>query len=567
MTRRTLPRRPPARRPLRILAVATFLSLLGPGFGPRSNRNGVQAYVTSGLPAHTHKAFLRRLTDDLITSDPGTLAPREVDNAAALMAAWADTLERPRTKRKRHPGSSQGNAHGNLKGWSTIGSGRERALAAEALLKRVIDERRAGNDGAVARTEHYNAVLRSWATSGEGTAAAQRVEEILTNMQRLYEAGDLDVQPNMESFQTAIDAWANATSDDPKALVHAQRILDWMTKLYLSSANDLAAPHISCLHPILKCWAASGKLEAPVISEHLVMWMQNLQTKQGIQSAGPDTKCFNIIMSCWLKSRDTNTNPEKRIRELFDYTEACQKHGSDIKPDASTYNLVITSIAPAVKKYHDADGARRADEMLARMEAGFLAGDESLKPDTIVYNQVIDYWAKAQSVRGHFLRARDVLDRQIELYSNGGVRKCRPDTLSYTSVIAACASTYGGRREKRRAFDVAHETFVEGCKTRYARPNDVTYGLMFKAAGRLLLRERERDRYVKTLFGLCIDDGCLGEMAFYRIKEATTNKLLQELTAGRDYDDFPEEWKRNVGGQQQKSPQGREVRRRVGLRP
>ena len=54
--------------------------------------------------------------------------------------------------------------------------GRERAILQESLLKRMIDERNAGNDGAIARTEDYNAVMKSWATSGEnGAAAALRV--------------------------------------------------------------------------------------------------------------------------------------------------------------------------------------------------------------------------------------------------------------------------------------------------------------------------------------------------------------------------------------------------------
>ncbi|KAL7534364.1 hypothetical protein ACHAXR_005820 [Thalassiosira sp. AJA248-18] len=413
----------------------------------------------------------------------------------------------------------------------------------------MIDERRAGNSEAIVRTEDYNAVMKSWAMSGEKSAAALRVEQILMNMQDMYAAGDEDVQPNLESFQTAIEAWARAT-DEPNALVRAQQILDWMTKIYLSSANDLAMPHTSCFHPILKCWAVSGKMEAPIVSEHLIMWMQELQVKKGIHSARPDTMCFNICISSWLKSKDITS--EKRIRQIFEYMDKCRRRGStDIKPDSSTYNIVISSIAPAVKKYHEMGGARRADKILARLERGFLAGDDSLRPDTIIYNQVIDYWAKTQSVKGHFLKAREVLDRQIEMYESG-VRKCRPDVTGYTSVIAACASTYGSKLEKRRSFDLAHATFMEGCKAKYVSPNEITYGLMFKAVGRLLPKKEERNRYAKTLFGLCCDDGCLGEMAFNRMKDAVTKELLHELTSDRSYAELPEDWKSNVKVSQRK---------------
>jgi hypothetical protein len=387
------------------------------------------------------------------------------------------------------------------------------------------------------------------------------------NMQDMYASGDNDVQPDLESFQVAIEAWTRAT-DEPKALARARQILDWMTKVYLSKANDLAAPDASCFRPILKCYAASNKLEAPIVSEHLLMHMQRLQMEHGIVSAGPDTNCFNIVMSSWLKSGDIAS--ERRIRQIFEYMDECRRRGcDDLRPDASTYNIVISSIAPAVKKRLDVGGARRADRTLARLEEGYLSGkDESLRPDTIVYNQVIDYWAKTQSVDEHYLKARGVLDRQVDMYASHGVRKCRPDVTGYTSVIGACASTYGSRREKRRAFDVAHATFMELCKLGYARPNDVTYGLMFKAVGRLLHKSEERDRYAKTLFALCRDDGCLGEMAHNRMREAVTRELLQELTGGRTYADLPEGWKGNVKTQPRKSYENsKQVSSRDKLRP
>ena len=362
-------------------------------------------------------------------------------------------------------------------------------------------------------------------------------------MQDMYAAGDTNVQPNLESFETAIDAWIRAT-DEPNALARAQQILDMMTNLYLSRQNDLAMPHTSCFYPILKSHAASGKLEAPIVCEHLIMSMQQLQTQQGIHTARPDTLCFNIVMSSWLKSKDITA--EKRIRQVFEYMDNCHRKGStDIKPDSSSYNIVISSIAPAVKKYHDMGGARRADKILARLEREYLAEDETLEPDTIVYNQVIDYWAKTQANKGHYLKAREVLDRQISMHNSGA--PCRPDVMGYTAVIGACASTYGSKLEKRRSFDLAHATFMEACKNKYTQPNAVTYGLMFKAVARLLTKEGERHRYARTLFGLCCDDGCLGEMGYNRMKEGVSRELFLELTkGGKSCDELPKQWKINA---------------------
>ena len=128
-----------ARRRRRLAAALALLcaALRGP------QRAG--AYVTSGLPARTHRAFLRKVTDDLVAAAPGTLTAAEVSGAPRLMSAWAGLPD---------------------------------PLAVEGLLKRLIEERRAGNAAAIARTDDYNAAMRSWAASGEGGAAASRVEQV-----------------------------------------------------------------------------------------------------------------------------------------------------------------------------------------------------------------------------------------------------------------------------------------------------------------------------------------------------------------------------------------------------
>jgi hypothetical protein len=479
------------------------------------------AYISTGLPAHKHRAFLRKLTDDICNTSPGSLSPEVCQSTAPmLLRGWASAPDKLQTPSF---------------------NGKERALAVECLLKRMIDERHAGNEAAVVKTQDYNSVMKSWVISGAKSAAAVRVEEILRRMQKMYESGDEDVKPDLDSFITAIEAWTKA-DDDVDAPRQAQRILEWMSNLYLSGKNDLAAPDVTCFHLVFKSWAGSKKLESPIMIEQLIMWMQHLQSS-GISSLQPDTMCFNIAMSAWLKSDDLSS--EKRIREIFEYMDRAYRSGhTDFKPDAGTYNIVISSISPAVKKYYDSCAARRADKILGRLERGFIAGDESLRPDTIVYNQVIDYWAKTQSVRGYFLKARDVLDRQLEMYSRG-IKKCKPDVMSYTSVIAACASTYGTWDEKKRAFELAHKTFMECCED--VGPNDVTYGIMFKAVGRLIQNKNERDRYARTLFGLTCDDGCLGEMAFSRFQDAVSKKLFDELTDGVGaYTELPAQWKQNV---------------------
>ena len=137
-----------------IVAIYSFAHLLNHG----------QAYITSGLPAHTHRAFLRKLTDDICNTDPGSL--KDVNSATKVMSAWASAPE----KLVRE-------------------SGKDRAIRVEGLLKRMIDERRAGNEEAIARTENYNAVMKSWAVSGERSAAALRCEQVSINCTHIHLCG------------------------------------------------------------------------------------------------------------------------------------------------------------------------------------------------------------------------------------------------------------------------------------------------------------------------------------------------------------------------------------------
>ena len=161
------------------------------------------AYVTSGLPGKKHRAWLRRMTDDICDSPPGDLSPELLSAAPQIMDVWArnpyvpdhqaatsspkghpkkgrvpPAPERPKRTTIAREGSSQQRATSAGFG-DDPGHGLECALAVEGLLKRLVDERSAGNEGAAVTTVDYNSVLRGWANSDRGGAAAQRAEQVI----------------------------------------------------------------------------------------------------------------------------------------------------------------------------------------------------------------------------------------------------------------------------------------------------------------------------------------------------------------------------------------------------
>ena len=69
-------------------------------------------------------------------------------------------------------------AHDLIYAWAHLDS-KECALKVESVVKRVVDERRAGNLEATMPLDDYNLLLEGWVRSKAGTAAAERCEQIL----------------------------------------------------------------------------------------------------------------------------------------------------------------------------------------------------------------------------------------------------------------------------------------------------------------------------------------------------------------------------------------------------
>lgn len=172
-------------------------------------------YVTSGLPGHKHRAWLKQLTEEFTNTTPGQLSQEMCTQAPRLLSAWAQNPYVPYNTFKN--GDSVIFPH----------HGRECAETCERILKRLVDERRAGNmNAAIADTETYNLLMDIWSKSGERGAAAQRAEEILVSMQMAYyQEGIQEVRPDLNSFKLVLTAWSRAKGEE-HAPHRAQRLLD-----------------------------------------------------------------------------------------------------------------------------------------------------------------------------------------------------------------------------------------------------------------------------------------------------------------------------------------------------
>ena len=260
----------------------------------------------------------------------------------------------------------------------------------------------------------------------------------------------------------------------------------------------------------------------------------------------------------WTSSSETAAERAQDILDhmeqlSFNYVTNTDRHDDkidDIKanqysvaPDCMSYSIVCATWA----KSGAPEAVEKAEKILQQMEKKAVETDNpSFNADNITYNIVIDAWAKNKSCKNAYVRARCLLDRQIDLYRKKGIKKCRPDVYGFTSVIASCASVSSASwKEKSIAFDVALTTYHELQNLPYDRPNRVTYGTMLKACSKLLQAgSKQLKRNVKRIFRTCCNNGCAGYMVFNRLKQAATPKLYKQLVG--EYEQCHTEWTSNI---------------------
>jgi PPR repeat len=465
----------------------------------------VSAYVvsTTGLPRHKQIAWLHEMTNTFIETTPGDLSKSQVQQSHLLLNAWSH-LEQPN---------------------------HEHALQAEILLKRVVDERMAGNLEAELNVKDYNCLLEGWARSGSGEAAAERCELILMEMQ-----AHPTIRPNLSSFKTVLMAWRCATEQESNyshdSCLRAQQVLEWMIDLYVTGQNRLACPDSDCFDICLQAWARSNHPEAPAKTEQLLGAMEQLYEATLIQKLKPQTTSFNAVLYSWSK----HGNAERAVKVLG-FMEHLAATGETPVPDMVSYSTVISGFAKQL------NGARQAEKLLQRVEQEYKNGNMQLEPDTMLYNTVISAWSKSFQ-QGAYRRARSILSRQMTLHKQTGGR-FRPDVYGFTSVLGCCALE---RKEQSKAFQVALATFQQlRHSDEYGSPNHVTYGTMLKCCARLLSpNDPMRVKWVRKVFRQCVADGCVGDMVLSRLREAAETDLYNDLLKDVDTKNLPIQWTMNV---------------------
>ena len=538
---------------------------------------GSHGYVNYDLPPDTHLAMLRKMTSNIHNAPVGSLTEQSLQTMPDLISAWSQASsggpfhQRPRRTKRKRKGALE-----NIK-------------EAEGLLRRMIDERHAGNQSAELTTGAYNAIIEGWSNAAADTdaetakAAAARAEEILVEMQRLSMMAESvrvgersSIEPNTETFRLVLVAWGNAARSCKKpadkifASHRAWDTLAWMVRRYKSNeqrAYAHAKPDAHCFELVMTTWAQNGHVEAANRVEELLFILDRLYQAELLKKSDhdddyvvlngsvlrPTTRCFDQVLSALAQRSEGNPEAAQRAENILDHMETLADQGvEDAGPSLATY----CAASGAWAKVGGLEGAHKADGILRRIEQRLLRGEDSFQPDCLAYNIVTDSFVKARSKESYKL-ARKVLDRQMEMYSKHNVDRCKPDVFSFSLVLNGCASTYGSQKERLKVFGVARSTFQDMLSLG-VQPNQITLGIMLKCANKLLQPGSEkRESFVRDIFKRSRRDGLVDSAVINSLRLAASDELFGELVGGNDRSSkIPPEWSYNVA---KKKPRRAEV--------
>lgn len=186
---------------------------------------------------------------------------------------------------------------------------------------------------------------------------------------------------------------------------------------------------------------------------------------------------FNTVLNCWAQSRIKGA--ARRATAILKHME--QRYASSssgIPPDTASYTTVINAWA----RSRERDASVRAEEVLQRAEEAFASGNDLAQPNALTYNSMINCYAKSNDPDAS-QKSLAILDLMKEKFQLEGFEDCRPDVVTYTSVIDTLART-----RIAEAADIAENLMEELENLHESNPGD-----------------RRRQPNIRTYTSVCIN--------------------------------------------------------------
>ena len=422
------------------------------------------------------------------------------------------------------------------------------ARKAEALLVEMIRRSRTdGNKLLEPTVVTWGSVLRAYSLSGlaDSGEQAQRIVDVLENW---HTTGKTHVRPNVVCYTTVMSAWARGRAPKRIALQKVNESLTKLEHLYEETLDESLRPNKITYITAMDVYCRKCPDVAGSMSQNLVDHMMELYSKN-IGYDRPTRIVFNTLISAWSRSQepDAAENAEKIFSWLEDQYSAGDEYA---RPDEVTLCAVLNAWANNAVD----GGAMRAQQIMDHTE-NLTAEERGFERTIVPWNILIKAWGRSKTIDS-VQRAEEILINLEEEYRNGN-SNVKPDITTYSSVINCCAYYTGPPRGRKSAFEVGWRTFQKIKESDDLVVNNIVYGTLFKAIGKLTSRGPKQEEMIQNLFLECCQAGQVCNFVLTQVRSSSPPDVFRNLVPEhiQDHDarkiekiwkKMPKKWRKNV---------------------
>lgn len=455
--------------------------------------------------------------------------------------------------------------------------GLKNARRAEQLLVTMKQRSQNGEVDVEPNVRTWATIISAWAESGQADAGEQ-AQRVLKTMQELHHRGDSTVNPNFVCFTTAMAAMGSSAGpgNDPDVVAKnaetadkVEAILMRMEDEYEASLDIDKRPNTITYITAIDSFCKLDPKNAAIRAQRTVDRMVQLYAK-GLGHVRPSRIVFNSLINAWSRCPQGRVGAQK-AEEIFLWMEQQYRESGDyiVKPD----EVSLCGVLNAWANNAELGGARRAQQILDSIE-DLSTKERGFQHTTICHNIVIKAWGRSKDPDA-VQRAEAILARLEKNWNSNKDDILKPDVTTYSSVINCCAYYSVGGVDRHRdmkedsdlrskgrneAFQVAVRTFRKMCASKTSRPNNVTYGTLFKAIAHLTPMNEEREILIRKIFDQCCREGEVDTFVLSQVRNAASSSLFQSIVmepAGKKLEPadtfnfgllkkLPEQWRRRT---------------------
>jgi pentatricopeptide repeat protein len=336
------------------------------------------------------------------------------------------------------------------------------------LLDLIIDAYRKGT------VQHYHQNVESWIfdeairlwSISRRSDAGEEAERLIATMYELHEKRGL-FSPSFHTYVLALDAWSSSGRRD--AGTRAIKLLETMENLHADGSLQEAI-NVRALSTALISVTRSGGSKASNVAQSLFERIVRLY-KEGDRSATINARTVTSILACIIRSGDKHA-PAQAIELLKKIKDLSDNGMASLRPNTIVFNCVLNGLAQTGMA-EEAEGI--LEEMKALSKEGYPCA-----PDVVTISCVCRAFANSR-IPGTGPRAENYLREARERYE-GGDTQMKPDTRLYNSVITAFVNDAHSNPEAAgRADDLLHEMQLSAAGDNLVVPDLVSFSSVCQA--------------------------------------------------------------------------------------